>query len=76
MANGVRVARRHVRIGVVTGFERPLAEQFLAELAQLERHARLGVGGGAVVTDGLVEHIGNLMQAGEQCRPLREALLQ
>jgi len=67
---------RHVGVGVGAGFVRPLGEQLLTELAQLECHARFGVIGGAVVADGLVEHIGDLMQAFQQLGPLRQALLQ
>ncbi len=64
MLAGVGMLGAHLRLGAGVGFVRPVAEDFLAELAEFLDHALLGSMGGGAVGDGLVERVEDVVQAG------------
>lgn len=70
------MARAHLGLRVRVGFLRPLRQNFLGQLPHLLAHARLGLIGGAVVGDGLIERVGQCMQPGQHVRPMRQARFQ
>ena len=76
MLAGVGMLGAHLRLGVGVGFVRPVAQDFLAELAEFFDHALLGGMGVAAIDDGLVERVEEVMQAGEQLGPVRQALFE
>ena len=76
MGAGVRMLRAHLRLGMGVGFHGPLAQHFLAELTQLRAHSLLGAMGVAAVGDGLVQVIGQCVQAGQQRGPLRQTFFE
>lgn len=57
-------------------FTRPLFQRFECELADLFADAILGLIGGAIVGDGLLEGVGQFVKASQQVGTIREALLQ
>jgi len=66
----------HLGLGVGVGFLRPLAQEFLGQLPHLGAHAFLGFISGAVVGDGLIQRVGQFMQAGQHVGPMRQPLFQ
>ncbi len=78
MGAGLRMLRGHLRlgVGVGVGFCGPLAQHFLAKLAQLGAHPSLGLMGVAAVGHGLIQVIGQLVQAGQHRRPLRQTFFE
>ena len=76
MLDGLGMLAGHLRLGVGGGFARPVAEDFLTELAHLPDHALLGGMGIGAVGDGVVERVEDMMQPGEQLGPVRQALFE
>lgn len=70
------MAGRHERLGVGIGFVRPLRQNFPGQLPHLLADTFLGLVGGAIVTHGLIQRVGQLMQAGEHIRPMGQSLFQ
>ena len=66
----------HVGLGVGCRFVRPVTEDGLAELAEFLDHAFLGGVGIGAVGDGLVQCVDDVVQAGEQLGPVRQALFE
>ena len=76
MANGRRLAGAHLGLRVGVGFVGPLRQNFLRQLPHLCAHAVLSLVSGAIVADGLVQRVGNLMETREHFRTVGEALFQ
>ena len=55
----------HLRLEVVVGFARPVAQDFPAELAQFFNHAILGRVGVGSIGHGLVKRVEEVVQAGQ-----------
>lgn len=68
--------RLHLGLGVVIGFVRPLLQNLQGKLTHLRTDALLGLIGRAVVTGGLIQRVGQLMQACEHCRAVCQPLFQ
>lgn len=76
MLAGLGMLGAHLRLRAGSGFVRPVAEDFLAELAEFLDHTLLGGVGVGAVGDGSVERVEDVMQAGAQLGPVRQALFE
>jgi len=76
VANRRGVARRHLGLGVGVGFLRPLRQDFLGQLPDLFADTLLSLIGGAIVAHGLIQRVGQLMQAREHFGTMRQSLFQ
>ena len=70
MGAGLGMVRGHLGLGLRVGLLRPLAEDFLPELAQFCEDPLLGDMGIAPVGDGVIERVEKVMQTRPQLGPL------
>ena len=76
MLAGVGMLGAHLRLGLGLRFVRPVAQDFLPKLAEFFDHALFGGMGIRAVGHGSVERVENVMQPGEQLRPVCQALIK
>ena len=73
MGAGLGMVRGHLGLGLRVGLLRPLAEDFLPELAQFCEDPLLGGVRVTAVGDGVIECVEKVVQAGQQLGPLGQA---
>ena len=66
----------HLRLRVGVAFVRPATENLLTQLAQFLDHTLFGGVGVGAVGDGLIECVEEVVQAGQQLRPVRQTFFK